>query len=114
MFESTTLIAFRWIARILAVASVFLLLLFVFGEPPGSSNLTLGELVLFIFFPLGLIFGLVLGLFRELAGGFIAVVSVVCFYLLMTVVHHDWPGWWFLVFAIPGFLFILVGLSKRS
>jgi len=108
------LVAIRWFARISAAAGVAILLLFLFGEPFRLPDITWMQFVALIFFPFGLIAGLILGWFRELAGGLVAVGSVACFYLLVAVVHGDWPGWWFLVFASPGILFIFSGLARMS
>ena len=111
MSAHAPLVALRWLARFLAAVSVAVLLLFLFGEPFGLSNLSLAQLVAFVFFPFGLIVGLILGWFRELVGGLVAVGSVACFYLVFVIFYQEWPGWWFLVFALPGFLYVSYGLA---
>jgi hypothetical protein len=114
MFAQTLLTAVRWFARISAAVCVVVLLLFLLGEPFRLSNVTWTQLVALAFFPIGLIAGLILGWSRELTGGLIAVGSVACFYVLLTIVDDGWPGWWFLVFATPGFLFIFYGIARTS
>jgi hypothetical protein len=108
--EEFLLFVLGWLARVLGVISTAVLLLFVIGEPSGFSTIRADEVIGLVFFPCGLIVGLVLAWYRELLGGLIAVGSVVCFYVIYeALLHGGWPGWWFMVFAAPGALHLLHG-----
>lgn len=109
--EGNFLFVLRWIARILSITSVAVLTLFLFGE--GSfSSVTLKEGIGLVFFPFGLIIGLVLAWWKEFIGGAIAVGSILGFYVIYELlISGSWPkGPWFAVFAIPGALFLLYGI----
>lgn len=109
--EDNILFVLRWTARVLGIASVAILSLFLFGE--GSfSSVTLKECIGLLFFPFGLIIGLVLAWWKELIGGAIAVGSALGFYFIYELlINGSWPkGPWFAVFAIPGMLFLLNGI----
>ena len=112
-YEDKNLFLLRWTARILSVMSVAILLLFIFGEGSHWWNVTLNQMVGLLFFPVGLIVGLIVAWWKEFLGGAIAVGSVAAIYVV-----YGWllngslaQGWWFLVFAIPGALFLAYGIG---
>jgi hypothetical protein len=101
----------RWVARVWSIATVVLVVLFLFGEPfnPRGSQ-WLGLLL----FPLGVCAGMVVAWWREGLGGCITVASLAAFYGLHLVTAGRLPtGWAFLAFAAPGFLFLLSWLVWR-
>lgn len=101
----------RWLARLTSVASIGLLLQFLFGEP-GMP--TLAEAVLMAFFPFGVMAGMVLGWWKELWGGLLAVGSLGIFYVLIMVQRGPIPlGPYFALFSMPGFLFLASGIASR-
>jgi len=107
--------AFRWSARILSIFSFAVLLLFVIGERPNLLHFTDRELLMFLFFPLGLYLGMALAWHWELAGGALTLACLAAFYLVNWVFSSHFPrGWALLVFALPGFLFFICGLVKHS
>lgn len=98
----------RWVARILAVVSVGLVLALVVAESPGPLNRGARDAVLFVFFPLGVCVGMLLGWWRELWGGVVAVASLALFYGIHFVASGRFPGGpYFLIFTVPGILFLL-------
>ena len=106
----------RWIARIGSVASVAVLSLFMFGGEEASpfSGLTLQEAMLFACFPIGIIIGMAVGWFRELAGATVTAAALAAFYAAHLVFGHAFPtGPWFVIFASPGLLFGLAWLFGR-
>lgn len=108
---------FRWSARLLSIASTAILLLFLFGEPFEPSKITGRQLLAMIFFPLGIVVGFVIAWWREGLGGSITIASLLIFYLIFVTLLRDnlAQGGWFLVFAMPGFLFLITfALSRRS
>jgi len=105
----------RWLARILSLASLGMLLLFVLGDGSLLLKLTPSELVQFVFFPIGVAIGLVLGWRSELFGGIVAISSLAMFYLSHLGVTGKLPGGpWFLIFTLPGILFFCLGLWRET
>jgi len=114
--EPTYLFTIRWAARLLSVASIGFILLFVFGEGSGWLSVRGQDLVGLAFFPAGLIIGIVLAWRRELSGGIVAVGSIVLFYLVygLAINRNVFQGWAFLVLSIPGWLFLLYALLSHE
>ena len=111
--ENTFLFLLRWAARTLSAVSIGTILLFIFGE--GSLDFSTSswkEIGAMLLFPLGLLVGLILGWQEEIKGGALAVGSIAAFYLVygLALSGSIRQGWWFLIFAVPGFLFLLYGL----
>jgi hypothetical protein len=110
-------VVIRWTARILSIISTTLLLLFMFGgrEAFDVSKLTAREWLGLAFFPFGVIVGFVVAWWKEGLGGGITVLSLLAFYLVFALLwNRGFPGWWFLVFAFPGLLFLAAHLLSRS
>jgi len=114
--EPTYLFVLRWTARLLSVASLGFILLFVFGEGFGWLSVRVQDLVGLAFFPFGLLLGLVLAWRREMSGGIIAVASIALFYIVYGLVINQaiFQGWWFLVLSIPGWLFLLYAVLRHE
>ncbi|MGA3288158.1 MAG: hypothetical protein ABSD46_12110 [Bacteroidota bacterium] len=103
----------RWIARIWSIASIGLVLLFIVGEGNNPANLI--DWLGFLFFPLGICFGMVFAWWREGVGGGITIGSLLVFYLIRFVTASSFPkGWAWLAFAFPGFLFLLCWYRSRK
>lgn len=98
----------RWIARLSSLVSIGLLLAFLFGEDGLNLQLSATEWLGLLFFPGGVIIGMVLGWWREGWGGLIAIASLAAFYLEQYFISGRLPGGpWFILFSLPGFLFVL-------
>jgi len=98
----------RWTARAWAVASVGLVLAFLVGEGFHPSQIKPREWLGLVFFPVGICVGMILAWWREGLGGGVTVGSLLIFYAIHFVTAGTFPkGWAFLVFAAPGFLFLL-------
>lgn len=103
-------IVLRWTARVWGIASALLLLAFAFGGLE-HINLTAGEAIGFLLFPVGVIAGFAVAWRRELAGGLVTVGSLALFYLWELARHGRFPaGPYFLLFVAPGFLHVASGL----
>lgn len=112
--DSTSHRALRWTARILSLASLGVLLMFMIGEGFDPTHLKPRDLMLAVFFPLGLILGLILGWWREWLGGAVVVASLLGFYLVHLAVSGRFPsGWAFAALAAPGVLFVLSALATK-
>ena len=110
--EVTAMFVLRIAARVTSVLVFLILLLFYIGEGLSLANTNLNEFVGLLFFPVGLIFGFAIGWHDELWGGITSILSTAAFYLiygfLLSGSIHQ--GWAFLVFTIPGVLFLVYGL----
>jgi hypothetical protein len=108
-----TVVIARWLARLGSLASVTLLLLFLLGEEMNPGQLTPTEILGLLCFPLGITVGMLLGWRWETLGGTVTVLSLLAFYKVMYAANGRFPdGIWFLLFALPGLLFLYCGLSK--
>jgi hypothetical protein len=97
-----------WMARIGSLLSCGLLLLFIAGEGLDPRHLKPQEFALLLFFPFGVALGLACGWRWSGFGGAIAVASLLGFYALHWAQSGSLPrGWAFVVFASPGFFFLL-------
>ena len=114
--EPTYLFALRWIARLLSIGSIGFILLFVFGESSDWLSVRAQDLVGLIFFPFGLMLGLVLGWRREFSGGIIAVGSIALFYLVygLAINRAIFTGWWFLLLSLPGWIYLLYAVLRHE
>jgi len=100
--------ALRWTARVWSVLALGVVLLFAFGEGLHLAAFSARELVLFLFFPVGICLGMALAWRWEGLGGGITVASLAAFYLVERLTSHSFPrGYALLVLSAPGFLFLL-------
>ena len=112
--RSVSLCALRWSARVLSVLAIGVLLVFAFGEGLNLSQFTARELVLFVFFPLGVCLGMAVAWRWEGVGGGLTVASLAAFYLVNRLSSSHFPrGFAFVAFAAPGFLFLVCWLWTR-
>ena len=97
------------LARVGSIASITLLALIFFGE--GSfrpSDISRNEWIGLAFFPFGVVLGMVIAWWKEGVGSVLTVGSLIGFYLVYGYLFRNHiGGWWFIVFASPGFLFLL-------
>lgn len=106
-------LALRWTARVWSVASVALVLAFIVGEGfhPKWPDEWLGVL----FFPIGISVGMILAWWKEGLGGSVTVGSLLALYVVHLATAGKFPkGWAWLVFAAPGFLFLLASRWSRK
>lgn len=105
----------HWMARIWSIVSLGFVLAFVLGEGLNPVQLTLREGVLLLFFPVGLVLGLIVAWWRAGLGGGLAAGSFIAFYLLHFIWYGDFPrGPYFALVAAPGFLFLLDYFLSRG
>jgi len=106
----------RWTGRVLSIVSIGILLLFLIGESDFSQppQLTFKEWLGLLFFPGGIVVGMIVAWRRERLGAIIALGSLAAFYLLQLIFFGDFPGGpFFLLFTLPALLIGIAGwLSK--
>lgn len=109
-----SVVVLRWLARFGSVASAALLLLFLFGEEMDPGQLTAADILALLFFPFGVVAGMLLAWRWETLGGAITVLSLLAFYKVIYAASGRFPGGiWFMLFALPGLLFLYCGLRSR-
>ena len=102
----------RWVARVWSIATIVLVGLFLVGEP---FNPTGSEWLGLVFFPLGVCAGMVVAWWKEGMGGVVTVASLAAFYAVHWATAGRLPnGWAFLLFSVPGFLFVLSWVMQRT
>jgi hypothetical protein len=110
-----SLIGLEWIARVASIASITLLAMIFFGEAFHPSQISPEEWVGLIFFPTGVVAGMIIAWRKEAVGGFMTVASLVGFYLVYGyLLRNHIGGWYFLAFSAPGFLFLFHWLLYRT
>lgn len=98
-----------WIARIWSVLSIAFLLVMFIGEMmmPSAALPNFAEGVLMLFFPVGVLIGMLLAWKKELPGALVTIVSIVAFYAGIWLLRGNLPrGPYFLLVAAPGLLFL--------
>jgi hypothetical protein len=94
------------------VFSTAVLILFLLGEPFPVAKVTAVEWLGLLLFPVGVVIGFTVAWWREGLGGSITIGSLLAFYVVFTLLMHEplSDGGWFIVFALPAFLFLIASL----
>lgn len=106
-----------WIAKIGSAFCIAFLLFMIGGHLFGSEDtlpngfISSSELVTFLFFPIGTLIGLMLAWKRNMLGGLITVLGIICFHFV-TGDYYLIP--WIDGMTIPGILFLIYGFLKRN
>jgi hypothetical protein len=103
------------LARVGSIASITLLLLLFVGEGFDVSKISPNEWVGLLFFPTGIVIGMAVAWWKEGIGSAITLGSLLGFYLVWGyLLQNHIGGWWFVVFASPGLLFLLHWLFRGT
>ena len=96
------------LARVTSIASITLLFMLFASELLNPSEVAPRQWVGLFFFPLGVIVGMIIAWWKEGLGAAITVGSLLGLYLVYGYfMRYHIAGWAFIVFASPGFLFLL-------
>jgi hypothetical protein len=108
-----TMVSLRWIARAGSLLSILLILMFLKGFHP--SQVRPREWVGLMFFPAGVMAGMIVAWWKEGFGAGITLVSLLVFYGVYGLLMGSRVGSWaFVVFASPGFFFLLYWMLSRT
>jgi HSP20 family molecular chaperone IbpA len=95
------------LARLGSVASITLLILIFMNEAFEPSEISRNEWIGLVFFPIGVVIGMVIAWWKEGVGSVVTVASLVGFYLVYGyVLRNHIGGLAFVAFASPAFLFL--------
>ena len=106
-----------WLARIWSLLSIAFLLCIFIGEAlsdPAPVVWRTRDIIAMVFFPGGVVLGLIIAWWREGLGGIITISSMVMFYLVLYLFDGRFPrGPYFALVALPGVFFGLYTLMKQ-
>jgi len=96
------------LARAGSIASMTLLILLFMGEAFRPAEISRNEWAGLLFFPIGVMVGMIVAWWKEGLGAAVTVLSLLAFYMVYGyLLKNHIGGWAFIVFASPGFLFLL-------
>lgn len=102
------------LARVGSIASITLLVMMFQAETLHPSDIAPREWLGLIFFPIGIVVGMIVAWWKEGFGASLTLGSLVAFYFVYGyLLSSHVGGWAFIVFASPGFLFLLHWLLYR-
>ncbi len=108
-------IGLRWIARAGSLLSIGLILLFLIGEGFDTTQVTLKQWIGLLFFPSGVVIGMIVAWWKEDVGAGISILSLFAFYgVYGFLLGSHIQGWAFIVFSSPSFLFLLYSIISRN
>lgn len=111
VIENSALVVVRLLARLATIASVGLLIPFLFSGPRFPDGKDAFALA---FFPIGVMAGMSWAWRNEVAGGVMTVASLAIFYGIMFAQRGSMPGGpYFFLFALPGIVLLACGLVAR-
>jgi hypothetical protein len=112
---SLALAVIELLARVGSIASITLLVMLFAGEGLHPSQVAPKEWVGLLFFPTGVVIGMIVAWWKEGVGSAVTVGSLLAFYLVYGyLMRNHLGGWAFIVLASPGFLFLLHWLLRGT
>lgn len=103
------------LARVASVISVTLLVLLFQAEAFHPSEIAPREWLGLVFFPVGIIVGLVIAWWKEGLGVSITIGSLLAFYFVYGyLLQSHVAGWAFILFASPAFLFFFHWVLRQA
>ena len=103
------------LARVGSIASITLLILLFMEEAFHPSEISPNEWAGLLFFPIGVMIGMIVAWWKEGLGSAVTLLSLVAFYLVYGyLLRNHIGGWVFIAFASPGFLFLLHWLLRDT
>ena len=96
------------LARVGSITSIALLVMIFLGNGFRPAEISRNEWIGLTFFPLGVVIGMIVASWKEGVGSVLTVASLIGFYVVYGyLLQNHIGGWWFIVFASPGFLFFV-------
>jgi hypothetical protein len=103
------------LAKVGSIASITLLVMLFLGDAFNPSQISRTEWIGLFFFPIGVVAGMVIAWWKEGLGSALTLGSLAGFYIVYGYIFRNHiGGWWFVIFASPGFLFLLHWLLRVS
>ena len=97
----------RWIARLWSIAGIVYIISMFVGKGLAFSSWSGIRWIMFIFFPVGVICGLIHGWRKEALGGSVAVFSLLAYYLVHFIKMGTLPqGMEYILASFPGLIYM--------
>ena len=113
--RNITMLSLRWIARAGSLLSIVLIFLLFIGEGFHPARVAPEQWVGLIFFPAGVVAGMIIAWWKEGVGAGVTLASLLAFYGVYGLLFGKHIGGWaFVVFSAPGFLFLLYWFLSKS
>ena len=106
-------IVVRALAKVGSIASLgFVSMFFIAHLVQGEfSPIEWHECLALLFFPIGVMSGMLLGWWKEALGGWLTVGSLIAFYIWNLIVSGQLPGGpYFILLSLPGLMFLVTSL----
>ena len=114
-YFSFPLALIKFLARLGSITSIILLLVLFQAEALNPSKVPPRQWFALIFFPIGVIIGMIIAWWKEALGISVTLGSLLAFYFVYGyLLRYHVGGWAFVVFASPAFLFLLHWLLHRA
>ncbi len=98
----------KWFARVTSIVSAVLMIWFFIENTASFSSLHTRDIILMLFFPIGIIGGMARSWFHPMHGSIISFFSLGMFYALSFYFSGIFPtGPYFLLFTLPALLFFI-------
>ena len=105
----------EFLARVGSLFSITFLVLLFQAEAFHPSQVAPREWIALVFFPVGVVIGLIIAWWREGLGVSVTLGSLLAFYFVYGyLLRYHLGGWAFVMFASPAFLFLLHWLLRRA
>ncbi len=106
---------FKWTGRTLSILCIGFILMFLIGEGYSLLKPGIRVIILHLFFPIGVITGMIISWFKEGFGGAITIASLCDFYILNLILYGKLPkGPWFLIISSPGIIFLIYWILLKK
>ena len=103
------------LARVGSIVSITLLILLFMGEGFHPSEISPNEWAGLLFFPVGVMIGMIVAWWKEGPGSVVTLLSLLAFYLVYGyLLRNHIGGWAFIAFSSPGLLFLLHWLLRDT
>lgn len=114
--ESNFMLALiEFLARVSSVVSITLLVLLFQGEAFHPSEVAPRQWIALVFFPVGVVIGMIIAWWKEGLGVSVTLGSLLAFYFVYGyLLRYHLGGWAFVMFASPAFFFLLHWLLRRA
>jgi hypothetical protein len=105
----------EFLARLTSIASITLLVMLFQAEAFNPSSIALQEWIGLVFFPTGVIVGMIVAWWKEGVGALIALGSLAAFYLVYgCLMRNHIGGWAFVAFSSPALLYLAHWLLRNA
>ncbi|HEY0764626.1 MAG TPA: hypothetical protein VGD61_19775 [Pyrinomonadaceae bacterium] len=105
----------KFLARLGSITSIVLLVSLFQAEALNPSEVPPRQWFALIFFPIGVVIGMIIAWWKEALGVSVTLGSLLAFYFVYGyLLSYHIGGWAFVAFASPAFLFLLHWLLHRA